>query len=229
MIHNLLLKFGASEHIQAFLERGELYLNPLEEYRKAEHNEQRRDKREGALRQTVSTGGALCVSRGKSGPWHELPGDFTLQEQHTNRELLTLNVLCLFMLTCEDTGDRHIGRTISDEVITKFGDSVVVIFDPVEFLRRTKAKAERQGLRFEGKPVIYQDLAMHTGDIGPFVKDIWYASQREFRIAIDDPARNGDALKLEIGTIDDIAWVMPASGVRDLILDVSENDGEGAK
>lgn len=222
MVHNLLLKFGGSQRIQAFLERGELYLNTLEEYRKAEHNEQRRDQMEGTLRQTVSTRGTLLVSRSKDGPWHELPGESTFRERHTNRELLTLNVLCLFMLTFEDTDDPRIGRTVSDDVITGFGDSAVVIFDPVEFLRRTKAEAERRGFRFDRKPVKYQDLAAHSGGIGPFVKDTRYSHQQEFRIAVDDPGRDGGSLKLEIGPIGDIAWMISASDVRDLIFDASE-------
>lgn len=229
MIHNMLLKFGASHHVHAFLERGELYLNTLEEFRKAEHNEQRRDKMEGTLSQTVSTGGTLLVSRSKDGPWHELPGDSTFRERQSNRELLTLNVLCLFMLTFDDSGDRNIGRTVSNDVISGFGDSAVVIFDPVEFLRRAKAEADRRGFRLDGKAVMYQDLAAHSGGIGPFVKDTRYAHQREFRIAVDDPDRNGSPLKLEIGPISDIAWVTSASGVRDLIFDVSEPDGETAR
>ncbi|WP_149538829.1 hypothetical protein [Siccirubricoccus phaeus] len=102
------------------------------------------------------------------------------------------------------------------------GDACLVIFDPMEFVRRALPHLNRAAPTATKKlfPTVYFDPYHHSGErLSPIVaKEMPYAYQREMRFALDpeggSPLAGGDALFVEIGSIEDIAAVYSPFGTK---------------
>lgn len=102
------------------------------------------------------------------------------------------------------------------------GDACLVIFDPMTFLRRALPHINRAAPRSTKNlfPTEYFDPYYPTEPLpsAMVAKDMSYAYQREMRFTLDPeggiPLAGGQALSVEIGSIEDIAAVYSPSGVR---------------
>jgi hypothetical protein len=72
--------------------------------------------------------------------------------------------------------------------------------------------------------IINSHKQISAGDVGPFMKADNYSHQNEYRIVVVNPKRCGQAEKLNIGPINDIAIRIPATNVRNLVFKVEETE-----
>ncbi|MBD5772709.1 hypothetical protein [Marinomonas colpomeniae] len=111
----------------------------------------------------------------------------------------TLNIFCIYI---------HLEKNAShfDERNLSFGQSAVIINDPVQFTKRIHNAANKMLLNVEQRPIEYVDPKEYHGTIGPFRKYDNFKYQNEFRYLLypgqDKP------ITLEIGDLRDICVVI---------------------
>lgn len=193
-----LFKFGKKCHVESFV-TGQLYMNTLRHFVELEGDEARTDKNEGTgywrqnsiARRSIQVEGTFREIKGIAGPL-----------RFRDPKELEVNVLCLYALRIWSNGAVIEART------SAFGESVAVVLQGDEFLRRVRAAAEAKGWAIRWNLVEYCDPASYHGEMGIFRKPLEFGYQSEFRIAIQPGA--GTPLKLDVGPLDDICVVIPA-------------------
>lgn len=115
-----------------------------------------------------------------------------------------LNVLCMYALS----NQRNKPFDTRNQA---FGETAVLIGNPIEFLRRVKVAATTLGKQAFHGPVKYVNKRTHHGDMGPFKKFSKHSYQNEFRIVLTNGT--GDPCRLNIGDIRDIAVKGPSEDI----------------
>ncbi|MDQ2070339.1 hypothetical protein [Natronospira bacteriovora] len=213
MSHDLLIKFGAEKYMQRFLEQGELYMNTLASYRGNEHDSERHDPNEGLERILQMKGAKItrkCSDAGRGEEIARLTGGVG---RIKNSNLDKINVYCMFHFVIPFDENVPLGEVVDERVWRGFGDTAVIIGDAADFVSRVKDEAHRRGLSHWRSSVEYVDMNKRHDEVGPFVKDLAYSHQHELRIAVFDEATNPGPLSLSLGSIADIACLVPASDV----------------
>jgi len=75
---------------------------------------------------------------------------------------------------------------------------------------RIKQEAVAKGYKHFRSLVKYVDFSQDDFEVGPFVKDHFFAHQNELRIAVYTGENAGTAIQLEIGSLQGIAVMVPA-------------------
>jgi len=217
----LLLKFGAREHMERLLNQGELHLNILKYFRVHETNPQRKDHREGIEKIDHRSGGELFIKDPHTQEKLKV-GDLTESElRFRNSALDFLNIYCLYIMDISKNDDGNIGSQISEK-IKEFGDTAVIIYNDQEFIRRFERSVPKE-CTDSRKTVDYKPLDTFSGEVGPFVKDLSYEHQKELRLVVHNPKASGEVLKIYIGAINDIAFLMPVSYIKELSIERLDN------
>lgn len=195
------VKVGTREHMTALHERGELYLNTLEYFRRGEDGLIRFDGDEGLKRIyqgpdvtfTISAfGRTLLTSKGGEGVeairlWLKGRND--------------LNVYCMTEIT-------QLASFPYDDRFLGFGDTCVIVTNRDEFLRRLGAALRARARNFQTRSVEYVPTGKYVGEMGVFRKFDTFAWQREIRIAVD-PLVAGGPLRLSVGPLTDVTRLEP--------------------
>jgi hypothetical protein len=121
-----------------------------------------------------------------------------------SRESEKLNVLCMYALS--DQRDQPF-----DTRNLAFGETAVLIGNPIEFIRRVKVAATALDKQAFHGPVEYVDKRTYHGDMGPFRKFAGHAYQNEFRVVLTNGT--GHPCRLNIGDIRDIAVRGPSKDI----------------
>jgi hypothetical protein len=193
-----LMKLGSKEHMEQF-RTGLLYMNTLSYFRELEADAARADRFEGVdsilqpkdLGKSYFDSGIPSIGRINIRP-EDLGGPITIAKDET----LRCNLFCLYALA----------RPAKDVLFPAehgwFGDSLVLVTNTREFLRRVTKAAQEQKLPTHGAPVEYYDENDYSGQVGRFKKSSRFAYQNEYRIAIE--AGVDGPFRFEIGDIHDI-------------------------
>ena len=220
MPNNIFCKFGRKVDMEALFNKGELYLQTLETFRRLEDKE-RGDKYEGAVRMRSDKKGKMTLTNKKTGESFDL--DITesqLIERHSG--VSGLHIYCVYCLIFEDHEGLQLGQNFGDEIINGFGDYVVVILDTYAFMEKVKASVEGQGFKLMSGTVDYLEVNDYSGEMGPFRKDQSFVHQKEFRIVLMGEGRPEGPLKLSIGSLKDIALIIPSEGIRNLQIKIKD-------
>ena len=203
-----ILRFMPQRRVDSFLS-GELYLNTLEYFAELEGDSVRSDIHEGAHYAWQLTQIEIADDNGK---FLNLP--FINPVWSRTYQPSGVNLLSMYAITVP-RGFRV------DERNSSFGDSTVVILNPVEFFARVQRAVKKLGRKFGWKLIEYVDRS-YEGPIGIFRKlsDLKY--QQEMRLAVS--GGDNKPLKLSIGDIRDICQVCPSTHFRVGYVDV-EADG----
>ena len=123
-----------------------------------------------------------------------------------------LNVFCMYIMTERSTW--------VDPENFKCGDTCLVIGRYDVFLRRVKVAFDAllpNGMftNLNADVVRYVDKNIHTGDMAPFVKYNHFEYQSEYRIVLSPGL--GKSFVLNVGSLEDIAYMMPLAKINDLI------------
>ena len=193
----MVIKIGEEEYMQKLLEKGEVFMRSLEEFRKMENETQecldgRGDAYEGidAITQVDELYVGDMKVDGCSPIRHNLPG---------GAKGLIYSLFGVF-------GPQFdIDTSLSDEV-RKMGNTAVVIRDPMVFIDRCATAVRNAGGRMMAGSVQYYDE--NTGDyfLSPWLKRNKFKAQSEYRLFI--PCGHESTYTLHIGSIEDIAEII---------------------
>ena len=190
----MLIKFGEKCYMEEF-RKGVLYMNTLKYFKELEEKcELRSDKDEG-LTAVYQAKGAMLSRQNSEGKYDHI-GTITNQLKYREKYLVNENIFCMYALQVQPKKQNIDKRNL------KFGNTLVSILDPVEFLDRVKLAAEQEGIRVFHKLVEYVDREKHIGTVGPFRKFSEFSYQNEFRILVCQESTG--PYKLNIGDISDI-------------------------
>lgn len=206
MVH-LLLRRGEEKYIRSFLEKGEMCFNTMEYFRNVEKEEfakknGRKDPHEGAFSRKHYS--KVKIEMIECDVENAVPifldgENFVVVDLMNGGNIFSMSSIFQSQLDL---------KTIDIDIAT-FGDSIIIITNPNEFLKRVESELKRQNLNYHfGAVKYYPDD--YTGELGgPFDKNEFFEKQREFRIFIDSDAK--DKILIEIGNIEDIACVFKGS------------------
>ena len=118
---------------------------------------------------------------------------------------------------------KNLGKEISERAKLGFGKYAVVVVDAGEFVTRVKQAAVAKGYKHFRSLVKYVDFSQDDFEVGPFVKDQIFAHQNELRIAVYTGENAGTAIQLEIGSLEDIAVMVPAEALDEISIQDKAN------
>lgn len=211
----LIIKLGSHKNMRSLFEDGVIYMNTLEFYRTLEADDERRDVNEGAERVRNCRGGTLKLKNPEIGGFEEIAQLTHSRIRELNSNLQNLNVFCSYYLKVE-MPIRNLGTAISERAKFGFGEYAVVVADAGEFVTRIKQAAVAKGYKHFRRLVKYVDFSQDDFEVGPFVKDHIFAHQNELRIAVFTGENTGAAIQLEIGSLEDIAIMVPAKALDEI-------------
>jgi hypothetical protein len=168
-----LIKFGEEPHMKSFYEKGVIFMNNLDVFRKTEDGDLREDKYETLYKQSEINNVRIFLGENKVGVAEK--GLFQLWYDRPMGNIFSMYAL----KTRENLTDIKI-----DEECKKFGDTCVFILDINEFISRVKKAAESAGYELIYSPVEYFDLKQFHGKWSVFNKPLRYSYQSEFRFFI---------------------------------------------
>lgn len=187
-----LLKFGKKSDMEAF-QKGILFMNTLEHFQKLECCEIRGDKEEGLSAIYQAKGGTLSRQNNKG--VFVPTGTIVDKVRYREKNSAYVNVFCMYAL------QFYPQKQYIDKRNFTFGDTFVLILNPIEFLNRVKRAATQKGIAVHHNLVKYVDRERHNGPMGPFRKFKEFSYQNEFRILVSLP----DLQNPYILNIDDIS------------------------
>jgi len=213
----IIIKLGPHEHMKALFDDGVVYMNTLEFYRTLEAHDERSDVNEGTEQVSNRTDGVLRWKNPKTNTFEEIAKLTHGRIRELNSNIQNLNVYCLYYLKSK-MPIESVGAIIPQRTKVGFGEYAVVVADAGEFVTRIKKAAIDIGHRHFRSLVKYEDFSQEKLDVGPFVKDQAFSHQSELRVALYTGENSGSAIKLEIGSIEDIAVLVPSEDLNGISL-----------
>jgi copper chaperone CopZ len=195
------IKFGEKTHLLNLLNEGEIYCNTIHYFSKLENEDLRKDKNDGIaeLKQVYNI---KFKVKGKIIATSERAQLYLRNNEDKG------NIFCLYGIETEKLNlekNTQQKLNLNTESID-FADYALIIFDPSEFVKRVKAKVEKNGYKFQFSPVTYYDDQSHNGELTPFHKSNKYKHQNEIRFWI--PNKENVPLIFKIGSINDISFLI---------------------
>lgn len=210
-----LFRRGKHEHIKALYEEGEVYINSIDFIRTCDNNEERADKDDGIFFRNFIGEAKITICEedkdlDKDGLTME-SFNVVLKNDHEEKG----NIYCLTGIYSQHlSGDRN-HFTFETK---SFGDSIILIHNPKEFLSRLFAALKEHGYsNFQSNKVYYYNND-YSGNIGFFRKHERFKHQSEYRIFA--PNSKDEPIKIKIGSLKDIASLNTA------IMKLNYDDGK---
>jgi len=199
---HILFRRGKSEHIQDLLQKGEIYINTVDFIRDCDDNEERSDPHDCILERNFL--GKVKVKICDVGLDINNNG-ITLDAEDCvmiKDSTIKGNIYCLSGIYTKELDDE---REIIEFKTQSFGESVIVITSPREFIKRVETALKEKGYEdIKYWPVEYFPND-YSGNVGIFKKHEKFKHQNEFRFFISNT--DNQPIRLEIGSIEDIAIV----------------------
>lgn len=210
-----IFKIGKAEHMVALLNHGELYMNTIDWFRKADQNTERFDSLEGAVEIDQVTwiklrdeeGNEFELSRPDHPKHNPLHGVLRSAHVLTHQDDLKGNI---FSCTGDAVGEGQ-GFKKLDRRFGQFGDAAILIENPNQFLTRIEKALQELGLNYLISPVTYYDPGSFVGKLGVFMKKDMHYYQHEVRIWVKSDSNA--PVKLRLGSLRDIALIFQLDGI----------------
>ena len=195
-----LMRFGKEKsHMEDFVQKGHVYINPSSFFSDCEKGANgRMDHFE--LADHYSHGkGAVVTIAGRS---FNVASPFVLRtgdSQYTH-------LFCAYLLSDESIERSAKNDTVySTDLWDEFGDYLVFIHDAKKFCEMLAEALKERGLYFKMKAVEYFDEDSYEGPAGPFMKRSVYRHQEEYRFAVSCE-ENGPIDDLYLGSLENICY-----------------------
>lgn len=232
-----LLKFGKKEHMEALM-CGNLYMHTLEYFINLERNQGDQIAGDQYEAKYLTNDATLVIPDVKT---HRPTIPIECSEAVIDMGMSKFPVFCAYLFDernriqpdilapCDENGTllpakRYGFSDDQKENMRAFGDSVVMITNPHEFIARIrKAASSNETEAFYSRVQYYRkNDALYKESIqsNPHTVVFWkrdkYQNQQEYRIYLSSSVTNGsDHLSINIGSIYDIAQIFPASDLLD--------------
>lgn len=195
------IKFGEKEHMEKLFYEGEVFCRPIDYFSTINDKDFRGDKNDGIshLMQIrnlkISHQGNIITTANNGQIYGRNPNDKG-------------NIYCLFGLASETLNweSKASQKLILNLDSLGFGDIVIWIFDPGEFIERVKKAVLKEGFQIDISPIVYLDFETYEGELSPFIKSKKHEPQSEVRFWIPN-AMNVDQT-FKIGNISDISKLL---------------------
>lgn len=193
-----LIKIGKTPHQQALFEKGEIYMQTHEYFRKLEDKNGRGDIFEGAEK-IEQLKWVKIKAEGVEITLKKEDGSLARGNVASIKSDYFYNIYSMIGFSSKDIGKI--------EPIPKknegLGDYFILIHNVKEFNKRIKQKLDELQIQHQWSWVTYYDEYQLEGEISPFHKPSAFQYQKEVRIvAVNE---KDEPLKFEIGSIADIA------------------------
>lgn len=208
-----LLRFGQEEYLNDLVKNGVLYLSSIEDIRKIEEREDkenyRNDPVEGAHNYRSSGPGTASYKHpnGMSGSIN-----FLNLTYYDMPEIIYGNICSFYAITAESF--LNCDFIPVDKRMVSFGSHFIFITNYEEFMKRVERAMDELKIHWYYGPVEYFNEADYDGKLHMFKKRSRYYFQNEFRIYIE--TENTESMKLNIGSIEDIALIAPSDTIDQL-------------
>jgi hypothetical protein len=206
-VHGI-LKVGRYEHMKAFLDKGEMYFNTVEYFRKTESNQERFDENEGA--ESI-----------EQINWVKLQAvDGSIYEFHRN-DTKSIKLLSANLLTFEEkpkgnifsctaiTPDTIRNNKFLDARLRQFGDTMIIIKSPSVFIERVSNVLKNNNLDFLIGLVSYYNPKIKEGKLSVFTKRNSLSYQNEIRIWIKQ--HTNKPIIINIGSMKELSLFLKIS------------------
>lgn len=192
------LKFGQEEHLIQLREKGTLYMNPLDYFKKLEDGELRGDSFEGVSSIRNIPGGSFAI------PEINFEGKFEhLRYMESPKELYG-NIFSLYCIS--SVGFEHPEDISFDERLSKFGSHFLIVMNSPSFIKRITKALSLLKNKYYFDFIKYYDKEKANRKISVFEKPNEFAYQKEYRFYV---ARNEiTPLVINIGSIEDISEIV---------------------
>ena len=200
----LFVKFGQKEHIEGLQNKGLLYLNTVDFFKKLESEQGvRGDFLEGAseikniYEQDKSI---LTINPGGKDEIHLNLTKAQIRQFFNYKG----NIFSLFSIFNNKKETKEIEF---EKSMKSFGDTALIITNVSEFLKRVKLELDRQKYKFDWRLVdYYNENERNLKELNIFSKASTFQNQNEFRIYVENV--NNKPLKIEIGSIKEISYIV---------------------
>ena len=187
----MFLKFGSFENIQDLLNKGTIYLNTIEYFRKLEDKELRGDKYEGATKVINSLPGKFRIPN--------VDRDFKYEKVHLKESYETVlgNLYCLYCIS--SYGFENPFAFKLDERNLRFGTHCLMIKDNQYFFNSLENELNKNGYNYHHGFVEYYNKDNVSRDLTVFNKPNEFEYQKEFRFYVYNDKI--EPIKIRIGTL----------------------------
>ena len=198
---NLLVKFGAEDHMRQMQKEGLLYCKSVLDFAKMENDSARGDKYENTVQLKVLIEKEIWLkpNHDKDADWKRL--DITHGQQRLSDNEFEGNLFCMSCFPILPELDKS-EINISDRFLKEFGNHYLLILNQPEFFRRLDMAFRKMGVSYQREIIKYSDLKNFSGNKSIFVKDNLFSCQSEYRIFIKTDKTELQVFK--IGSIEDI-------------------------
>ncbi|MEN8411297.1 hypothetical protein ABFP33_15180 [Acinetobacter bereziniae] len=212
--------FSSAKYAEEFIKLGKFRLNTLRFFKDYvdEFDNNIGDQDEGLIFKYIK--GQDVAVRIKYGDINESL-DFESFYAHSDY-VLNNKIFCLYAPSVHKNQelslkDLHEIVSLKDET-DNLGCHLVLITNPNKFVELFKAEIKRLGYSMTGKQIEYKDFSqpinIDQSMIG-FVKSSKFAHQKEFRFMVDDGKNENLPLDVTIGSLEDIAILIPIEHFND--------------
>jgi len=198
---NFLAKVSKLRHLETLIEKGELHFGRVPDYRKNERENLKYDQSEGILYQQSATGARLYmeIDEGEMKEVAKLVEGSVMRLKSSEFDRLSIH--CMFSMNTSNYVNQL------PESLGSSGDYVAVVTDIPEFINRIDTWTKKTGCKHYRDLVSYVDLSTHTEMIGPFIKDLRYKEQNEFRICVRTEDLSDQNMYL--GNLENVIAIVP--------------------
>jgi len=197
-----IIKIGAHKFMETFFYEGEMYFDTVDSFRKKDINQERFDTHEGATEIEQINWMKLRAEDGK---------EFEFSKNNPNHIHLSSAYLLIHgdseqgnIYSCTAvTYDTIENFKILDTRFRSFGDVVIIIQNPREFINRVTTELKRRNYDHLIRLVNYYEPTEMSSYLSVFEKKSLHSYQNEIRIWIKN--FEGKPIKIHIGSIKDIA------------------------
>lgn len=215
---SILVKFGEREFMEDLIYRGIVYFNAIEYFRLCEQKE-RGDSFEGTLdlrNYNETDNYRLTIKLPDSGT--QLSA-----KKFNKRTFLTDmkgNMYSMYSLNEQIISNQSSFKI--DQKMKQFGDTMVVITRPIDFLSAIIEQLKAKGIDYTMQHVNYYDNKSFSGKLDLFSKPDFLKHQNEFRIVLYRDSL--EALPIQIGNIESYAHLMSASRIDEAVIGVTKDN-----
>lgn len=196
------MKIGEERYMKKLFEEGEIFMQLSSEFHN-DKNGERGDELEGLITQKIIYVEEFTMTPLDGGePIPITPTDGIMKKrQYTGNPFYIYCLWCLDTRTAESQSENlTVVKNLAD--FKGLGDTCVII-NSEKFIDRVKAKLREMGIDHHCEMVKYIDLTTHDGDVTPFMKDVKFAHQQEYRFIVMGGTE--PTFSFNIGSLKDIA------------------------
>lgn len=193
-----IIKFGKEANVSNLLEKGEVYLNTISEFKDSDEIAIG-DKYEGSTEIKNFTKGILTITAANN-PINIQISKLQLRQSHKNN---IGNIFCSYSVTDKLLYKKKVHRI--DKRMESFGSHCIIIKDVTRFLNAIFAELNKRNIEYSHNLVKYHNYTKNDHLLTVFDKPHNFAYQKEHRIIAF--TNSNEPLKLEIGSLKEYAEI----------------------